>query len=573
MSSCCPPPKKIVIGGIGEVVLSSIYDAGGVPPGANAECATGNAPMVKEEPGQISLDSPNKIANTSIVPNVSSTKDVSVDVTFKMTNGSTRTPSSWTLKQDSAAWDSTSTGVTWAPPRLSGTFKKEYLGKSFTITVAAIDATGEIDSRAFTFSPAAGSSATSAKLTHPLPGSILTSPYGERVVNGVAGKHRGLDFSGVSAGSVILAAADGVARPGSEPVGGNYVTISHYDGAGKLICSTTYRHLNKSLVTNGQKVSAGQTIGEYGNSGAHTTGAHLHFELELPNGTRIDPLPYIAGSIKMTDQSKLRIQNRAGTAQDTSKPEYMFSFGGGGEDKTPTITVMQQGGPLTRENVNAKMAACSKPGSGAAPSPPTEAAPAAGAPSTSAIGLAKELGASLSDAFEAAWKITMRTETGMKKGAIPPDNPDVLRGDISTKQNQWLTGWNMDSGGTKFGIAQAYNTVKVIDITYEQARNIGYSVYWAKSGCKAMAASGKPLSAIAAFNLGYLCGTGGMNNSILPKVDLKSLSDKDAALKICDVSGDYLNNKADQSPAKARNRKGWANRVSEVRDFIKSLSP
>lgn len=574
MSSCCPPPKKVIVGGIGETVLNSVYEVDAPGAGTNPECVAGAAPMEKEQPGQISTDVPNKIANTSIAPSSGPNKKVSIDVTFAMTVGSTRTPSTWALKVGDANWDTAATGVTWAPPKLSGTFNDSQLGKAFTVTVTASDSAGTIDSKSYTFSPAVASSANSTKLQHPLPGSILTSPFGERVVQGKAGKHGGLDFSGVPPASKILAAADGVARPGSEPVGGNYVTLSHYDSAGKLMCTTTYRHLNQALVSNGQKVQGGQAIGEYGNSGAHTTGAHLHFELAMPDGRKIDPLPYFSGSIKKTDEARLRLEKRVGTDKDTSSvATETFSFGGAGSPATPTTTVMQKGAELTRENVNAKMDACSKPGA-TAPTTPTSPAPPAGAGAgdTAKSGIAKELGASLSDAFEAAWKITMRTETGMKKGAIPPNKPEVLAGDISTRSNQWLTGWNMDSGGTKFGVAQKYNpSANVRTLTYEQARNIGFSSYWKDLKCQSFVSAGKPLVAIAVFNLGYLCGVGGMKQNILTKVPVSSLSDLDAALKICDAATAHYNNIADSNPEKARFKRGWANRVDEVREFIRSL--
>ena len=573
--SCCPPPKKIVVGGVGEVVLNSVYESDSPEPGKNPECVAGAAPMAKEEPGQISTDVPDKISNTSVLTVSGADKKVTVDVTFKLTTSSTRTAASWSLKVDGADWDSTTTGVTWAAPKLSGTFKDSQLGKSFSILVSASDSTGLIDSKTYTFSPAVASDSNSTKLQHPLPGSILTSPFGHRIVAGKPGEHGGIDLSGVPAGSKILAAADGVARPGSEPVGGVYVTLSHFDSAGKLMCTTTYRHLTQPLVANGQKVQGGQVIGEYGNSGAHTTGAHLHFELALPNGRKIDPLPYFSGSFKMTDEAKLRLQKRVGTAEDTSSvATETFSFGGGSTSATPTVTVMQQGGALTRENVNAKMAACSKPGASA----PSSASALASAPPASTSGpiaksgIAKELGASISDPFEAAWKLTMRTETGMKKGVIPPDDSAVLAGDITTKKNQWLTGWNADSGGTKFGVAQSYNDgVKVKDITYDEARNIGFSKYWKNFGCQALVTAGKPLSAIAAFNLGYLAGEGGLKNSIMPEANISSLADLDAALKICDTASEYYNAKADSNPSKEKFRRGWTNRVDEVREFIKSL--
>lgn len=71
---------------------------------------------------------------------------------------------------------------------------------------------------------------------------------------------------------------------------GNMIEIEH--GGGKII--TRYAHLDKMLVSVGQKVSVGQIIGKVGSTG-NVRGAdpsHLHFEL-FYNGTRMDPLKYL----------------------------------------------------------------------------------------------------------------------------------------------------------------------------------------------------------------------------------------------------------------------------------------
>jgi len=70
---------------------------------------------------------------------------------------------------------------------------------------------------------------------------------------------------------------------------GNYVVISHANGE-----STLYAHMSKRLVSEGDKVTQGQTIGLVGTTGS-STGNHLHFEVRL-NGQRQDPLNYFRGS-------------------------------------------------------------------------------------------------------------------------------------------------------------------------------------------------------------------------------------------------------------------------------------
>ena len=64
---------------------------------------------------------------------------------------------------------------------------------------------------------------------------------------------------------------------------GNYVFIDH--GNGKL---TIYGHLTNAIVSTGQTVSKGQTIGYAGSTG-NSTGPHLHFECQY-YGVKYDPM-------------------------------------------------------------------------------------------------------------------------------------------------------------------------------------------------------------------------------------------------------------------------------------------
>jgi len=86
-------------------------------------------------------------------------------------------------------------------------------------------------------------------------------------------------------GTPVVAARSGVVRlaRGDSTVGGcdrklgrnaNYVIISHEQGL-----ETQYLHLSKVFVEPGQKVAAGEAIGEVGNTG-FSCGAHLHFQLQ-----------------------------------------------------------------------------------------------------------------------------------------------------------------------------------------------------------------------------------------------------------------------------------------------------
>ena len=72
---------------------------------------------------------------------------------------------------------------------------------------------------------------------------------------------------------------------------GNYVVINHGDGF-----STLYAHMQGLIVSVGDYVKQGQTIGYVGSTGL-STGPHLHFEI-TEYGQIINPLKYLTDYIK-----------------------------------------------------------------------------------------------------------------------------------------------------------------------------------------------------------------------------------------------------------------------------------
>ena len=120
------------------------------------------------------------------------------------------------------------------------------------------------------------------QLSHPAPGSRVSSEFGPRWGT----MHNGIDFA-APIGTPTYAAAAGVvtvARYSSSA--GNYVVINHGNG---LV--TKYMHFSAIHVGEGQSVERGQNIGAIGNTG-YSTGPHLHFQVEV-NGQPRNPREFL----------------------------------------------------------------------------------------------------------------------------------------------------------------------------------------------------------------------------------------------------------------------------------------
>ena len=139
---------------------------------------------------------------------------------------------------------------------------------------------------------------TSGRFTWPVPGFYnITSYYGYRVnpVSGIYKLHGGIDIASAGIyGKPIVAAADGVVIAAGYNTGGfgNWVMINHGTHGGNQF-ATIYGHMCSSpVVSNGQTVKAGQTLGYVGSTG-NSTGNHLHFEVRV-NGDRVNPMSYFS---------------------------------------------------------------------------------------------------------------------------------------------------------------------------------------------------------------------------------------------------------------------------------------
>lgn len=121
------------------------------------------------------------------------------------------------------------------------------------------------------------------KVVKPAQGSF-TSGFGARWGT----THYGIDIAN-SIGTPILSAMDGtVIEAGSASGFGLWVRVRHDDGT-----VTVYGHVDTIVAYAGTRVSAGQQIATMGNRG-QSTGPHLHFEVWLNGGQKIDPVGWLA---------------------------------------------------------------------------------------------------------------------------------------------------------------------------------------------------------------------------------------------------------------------------------------
>lgn len=119
----------------------------------------------------------------------------------------------------------------------------------------------------------------------------VSSYYGMRTdpFTGRLEHHKGMDFAGKE-GSEVVAVGAGVVTWAGERYGyGKLVEINHGNGY-----STRYGHNKEVLVSVGDTVKKGQTLGLMGSTG-RSTGPHVHLEV-LYKGKPVDPKKYTLAS-------------------------------------------------------------------------------------------------------------------------------------------------------------------------------------------------------------------------------------------------------------------------------------
>lgn len=120
----------------------------------------------------------------------------------------------------------------------------------------------------------------------------ITSPFGYRIHPIFKSRiyHSGIDIGGINGGKIRAANSGKVIYSGWYGGYGKVVILDHGLINGNPT-TTLYGHMSGYVVSAGQTVLKGQTIGYEGSTG-YSTGPHLHFEVRV-NGTPRNPLNYI----------------------------------------------------------------------------------------------------------------------------------------------------------------------------------------------------------------------------------------------------------------------------------------
>ena len=152
---------------------------------------------------------------------------------------------------------------------------------------------------------AIGQAAILARITRQLPLSRplgldhdITSSFGTRLdpfTRGIA-MHSGIDFRAATGTAVRATAPGTVIEAGANGGYGRMVEIDHGHGI-----STRYAHLSSIAVNEGDRISAGQVLGQAGSTG-RSTGPHLHYEVRIDEEAT-DPMRFLRAS-KLADSTR-----------------------------------------------------------------------------------------------------------------------------------------------------------------------------------------------------------------------------------------------------------------------------
>lgn len=272
-------------------------------PGENVDCYAQRANVVAQDDNR--TPPPNTVENSYLTSDL----DGNVDEQFALTPNSSDVVTDWRIWTDKQSGPPPGLAFDQNAGTLKGQVPPADRDKNYKVEAKAFGADKQvIDAKEYNFYPKTEKPGETIKFVNPYQSSKpsrISSGFGERSKASTGGKgstnHKGIDMAnGGGPPANIVSAADGTVTRVQDRQGGygKNVTIEHRDANGTLVATTKYAHLNDMYVKQGDKVAAGQSIGQEGNTGS-STGKHLHFELMDANGKQVDPVPYINGDHKI----------------------------------------------------------------------------------------------------------------------------------------------------------------------------------------------------------------------------------------------------------------------------------
>jgi len=134
-------------------------------------------------------------------------------------------------------------------------------------------------------------------------------------------KHEGIDIFAKRLTPAVAAANGIISNVGTNNLGGKVVFLKP---EGRPI-NLYYAHLDSQLVTTGQSVVLGDTIGLIGNTGnARTTPPHLHFGIYTPKGA-VDPLPFVRPGKSTPSKIIADIKQIGDTVRATVRKDNLYN--------------------------------------------------------------------------------------------------------------------------------------------------------------------------------------------------------------------------------------------------------
>lgn len=179
----------------------------------------------------------------------------------------------------------------------------------------------------------------SQRLTLPLTKTFVTASYKVPEYKRYFGwDHYGYDLTSTSRevlacgdGTVVAAGQDGVTQTGANSRLGNVLVIVYKDvlcndGVVRNLSCRMY-HLASISVKVGEEVKRGDVVAIYGNTGANTTGAHLHIEFD--SDTNFPTLAYGVSVGGNVINRRDDYQKAGGLADSTVDPDKIWFSGEG----------------------------------------------------------------------------------------------------------------------------------------------------------------------------------------------------------------------------------------------------